>query len=68
MNVNNYHQEQNSSNQRISGTGTLSNCGSMVTCITVGIVESEMHGVGTYTFANGKTLQGSFEHNVFVGE
>jgi len=32
------------------------------------LVESEMHGRGTYTFAaTGKTLQGVFEHNVYVG-
>jgi hypothetical protein len=70
VNDNNYqrhHQDQNSSNQRINGTGTLQ-------FVDTGdvyhgrIVESEMHGVGTYSFANGKTLQGTFQHNVFVGE
>jgi hypothetical protein len=33
------------------------------------VVDGEMHGTGTYTFAAGrrKVLQGTFEHNVFVG-
>ena len=53
-------------NARINGTGTLE-------FVETGdvyhgsIVDSEMHGLGTYTFANGKTLEGSFQRNVFVG-
>jgi hypothetical protein len=56
----------NNNTARINGTGTLE-------FVETGdvyhgsIVDSEMHGLGTYTFANGKTLEGSFQHNVFVG-
>jgi hypothetical protein len=33
------------------------------------LVHSELHGVGTYTFAKDeKVLRGRFEHNVFIGE
>ena len=60
------HSNNNNNNARINGTGTLE-------FVETGdvyhgsIVDSEMHGLGTYTFANGKTLDGSFQHNVFVG-
>ena len=76
VNNNNHLDESSSSNDEdgdadtttsITGTGVLQ-------FVETGdvyrgsLVESEMHGRGTYTFAaTGKTLQGVFEHNVYVG-
>jgi hypothetical protein len=68
-----HHHHRRNDDDTVTGTGVLQ-------FIETGdvyrgeIVDSEMHGRGTYTFASASpsapnnVLQGDFEHNVYVGE